>query len=172
MSESIKSIKCPHCGSSLELQDGLDTFFCLYCGGKVTLTGLSDAAYEAKVKIKEMEHQERLKDKEYEFKKHSDKFNNKLLVCILLFWIVLLAISIIVPEIKSKQAIAQLTQIESELEQAIINEDYDLALIKANQLRCDDNLEKAERKKWDEKRESYIQLINSRQKENANPPPT
>ena len=76
MSESIKSITCPHCGGTLELQDGLDTFFCLYCGGKVTLTGLSDAAYDARVKIKEMEHQERLQDKKYEHEKISLNLSN------------------------------------------------------------------------------------------------
>ena len=77
MSEELKTITCPHCGAALEPKDDLDTFFCVYCGGKVTLTGLSDAAYHAKVQIKEMEHQERMKDKENEQKQIMLDKNNK-----------------------------------------------------------------------------------------------
>ena len=170
MSESIKSITCPHCGGTLELQDGLDTFFCLYCGGKVTLTGLSDAAYDAKVKIKEMEHQERIKDKEYEFKKYQNKDSRKTTTRALLILIgVFLASFLYFLSMKteSDKAITQLTQIESELEQAIANEDYDLALIKANQLRYNADWSADEKRSWDEKREFYIQLIISKQESNG-----
>lgn len=33
----LKSLFCPNCGASLEVEDGLDTFFCKYCGYLNTL---------------------------------------------------------------------------------------------------------------------------------------
>ena len=59
----LKSLFCPNCGASLDVEDGIDTFFCKYCGYKIMLQGQSKAAYEAKVRVKHMEHKERLQDK-------------------------------------------------------------------------------------------------------------
>ena len=47
------------------MEDGLDIFFCKYCGYKIIIEGQSDAAYRAKTRIKEMEHDERMVDKKY-----------------------------------------------------------------------------------------------------------
>lgn len=62
----LQSLKCPNCGAALEIEDGIDTFFCKYCGYKIVLAGMSDASYNAKVQTKAMEHQERMQDKKYE----------------------------------------------------------------------------------------------------------
>ncbi len=59
----LKSLFCPNCGASLEIEDGLDTFFCKYCGYRIMLQGQSKAAYDAKVRVKHMEHKERLQEK-------------------------------------------------------------------------------------------------------------
>ncbi len=174
MDDKLRSITCPHCGGTLELQNDLDTFFCLYCGGKVVLTELSDAAYDARVKIKEMEHQERLQDKEYEFQKYKNKDKNKYFVLFFAVSIGLLMLSIsmmLLPSMKHNKKVKHLQQIENEVEQAIINENYDLAIIKANQLHCDDGWSKEEHDSWDEKREFYIQLINSKQNSHNAPQP-
>ena len=53
-------LKCPYCGANLEVEDGLETFFCKYCGGKIILDGQSDEIVKAKVRMKELE-QERYK---------------------------------------------------------------------------------------------------------------
>ena len=60
---NLKSLSCPNCGACLEVDDGLDIFFCKYCGHKIMLQGQSKAAYDAKVRVKHMEHKERLQEK-------------------------------------------------------------------------------------------------------------
>ena len=66
----LKSLNCPNCGANLDVENGLDTFYCKYCGYKIVIDGQSDAAYDAKVKIKDMEHKERLEDKKNEQEKY------------------------------------------------------------------------------------------------------
>ena len=58
-------LRCPHCDANLETKDGLDIFYCTYCGGKIMLEGMSKQAYKARVSFKQMEHEENIKDKEY-----------------------------------------------------------------------------------------------------------
>ena len=53
-------LKCPHCGAELEAEDGLETFYCKYCGGKIILEGQSGDVIDAKVRIKELEHEKRM----------------------------------------------------------------------------------------------------------------
>ena len=57
-------LKCPHCGAELEAEDGLETFYCKYCGGKIILEGQSGNVIDAKVRIKELEHEKRLREME------------------------------------------------------------------------------------------------------------
>ena len=63
------TVICPHCGANLNVDDGLDTFYCQFCGTKIFLDELSDAAYDAKTKVKNMQHQETMADKKYDYKK-------------------------------------------------------------------------------------------------------
>lgn len=49
----LKTLNCPQCGASIEAEDGIDTFFCKHCGNKIVISGQSDAAYNAKVRIQE-----------------------------------------------------------------------------------------------------------------------
>lgn len=59
----IKEMQCPNCNAEIEIDDGFDTFFCKYCGRKIILADMSAANINAKVKLKQMEHQEKIKDK-------------------------------------------------------------------------------------------------------------
>ena len=59
----LKSLHCPNCGGLLDVEDGLDVFFCKYCGYKVVLTGLSDEAYKSKVKLKEFEYEKEAQER-------------------------------------------------------------------------------------------------------------
>lgn len=85
----INVLKCPNCGGDLEIEDGIDTFFCKYCGEKIFLEGQSDSAYEAKVRVKHIEYREKLQDKrneqerykiEIEQKEKSKTFKSKLII--------------------------------------------------------------------------------------------
>lgn len=55
-------MKCPSCGATLDIEDGIDTFYCKYCGSKVVVEGQSPDVIKAKTKIK-------LADKEIEKEK-------------------------------------------------------------------------------------------------------
>lgn len=67
------TLKCPNCGSSLEIENGIDIFFCKYCGHKIMLAEQSPEAIHAKVSIKGMEHEENLADKKYEHERYKIK---------------------------------------------------------------------------------------------------
>lgn len=59
----LKSLYCPNCGAAVKPVDGLDTFYCSYCGYQIHMDGMSDEAYKARTKVKQMEHEERMQDK-------------------------------------------------------------------------------------------------------------
>ena len=73
----LKSLFCPNCGASLEVEDGLDTFFCKYCGYKIILQDQSKAAYDAKVRVKHMEHKERLQERRDAQERYRMEFEQK-----------------------------------------------------------------------------------------------
>ncbi len=56
-------------------------------------------------------------------------------------------------------------RVEIEVQEAIQAGDYDLAMIKVNQLRLDDGYSKTQTEAWDEKREAYIELIEKKMRE-------
>lgn len=58
----LQSLNCPNCNATLEIENGVDTFFCMHCGHKIVLTDMSDAAYRAKVQIKALEQPRFLSD--------------------------------------------------------------------------------------------------------------
>ena len=66
---------CPHCGAALSVENGLDSFYCQYCGGKILLTGQDKSIIDAKVKLKEFEHRERLQNNQYAFQERAQKSN-------------------------------------------------------------------------------------------------
>ncbi|MCR5600087.1 MAG: hypothetical protein K6G33_05035 [Ruminococcus sp.] len=164
------TLKCPNCDATLEVQDGIDTFYCMYCGNKIMLDGMSKVAYQSKVKVKEMEHKEHIVDKQNEqerFKlimkaeeeKRSDRAIGKIFIGYILFFLLLLGGLGGIPYVEHRKNIKQLKEIESEINQAINSEDYDRALLLANQLYCKDNWTSGEDEVWDTKRENYISLI-------------
>ena len=73
----MKTIKliCPYCGAPLSIENGLDSFYCQYCGGKILLTGQDESTINAKVQLKKFEHQERLQQNQYAFQERVQKSN-------------------------------------------------------------------------------------------------
>lgn len=76
-------LQCPNCGADLAVENGLDLFYCQYCGAKLLLRDQSDAAYNARIRAKQMEHEERMQDKKYSFemskyeKEYEDRQDDK-----------------------------------------------------------------------------------------------
>ncbi len=68
---------CPYCGGQLSIENGIDTFYCQHCGGKIILSGQDKNTLNAKVKLKEFEHKERLQDAEHKHQERVQKSNQE-----------------------------------------------------------------------------------------------
>ena len=64
----IIQLRCPSCGSTLEAEDGLEVFYCKYCGQKIILSEQSPDALKAKVAVKQMGHEERMQMNDLDYK--------------------------------------------------------------------------------------------------------
>lgn len=62
----IIQLKCPSCGSALEAEDNLETFYCKYCGQKIILSEQSNAAVGAKMLKNILDHRERMYERKAE----------------------------------------------------------------------------------------------------------
>ncbi len=59
-SRIFQKLSCPNCGAKLDAEDNLDELFCNYCGYKIVLD--DDARRTAKIRMKEIEAAQRMKD--------------------------------------------------------------------------------------------------------------
>lgn len=73
----LKTLYCPNCGAAVTPVDGLDTFYCQYCGYQIHMQGMSDEAYKAHTKMKQMEHEERMQDKKDAYGRFKDEMEDK-----------------------------------------------------------------------------------------------
>lgn len=191
-------LKCPNCHGELDVRNSLETFYCTYCGCKLMVDGLSDSMVNAKLRLYEIEHEERSQasrqeyaeraqrsKQEYEEKalktKQRHDFKMALInhigdelsgLVILAALFVFIAVAIAMPSISHAWNVHLLKQVEAQVEREIADGNYDEALFKANQLRLDDNYSSSERESWDERRNQYIaqlqQLIRERDSKNPN----
>lgn len=101
------------------------------------------------------------KERKYEFlNKHSDYF------MLFGFFAVSIAVFIlmgIVPSIRHENEVKILEKSVKQIEEYIDNEDYDNARIKANQLILSDDWSSEEEKKWDNIRNSLLDIINEKE---------
>lgn len=158
----LKTLHCPNCNADLDVEDGIDTFFCKYCGHKILLEGQSKAAYDAKLRIKEMEHEERLQDKRDAQERYKMKFKQKkykdsnfnMVIMNIIIWsaVIILYITNAIsganhPE---KELQATVEQIMVDIE----NEDFSAAYTKAYSLYSSEDEDK-----WDAIRKDIINQI-------------
>lgn len=167
----LKSLFCPNCGASLDVEDGIDTFFCKYCGYKIMLQGQSKAAYEAKVRVKHMEHKERLQDKknaQERYRMESARKEQKwglivglgILVAVMVPCFVIMTVG----NAGAKKQEQELQAIVDEIMIDIENEDFAAAYIKANFLCWDDSWTSEGEDKWDATRNEIIKQIEEAEK--------
>lgn len=167
----LKSLHCPNCGATLDVEDGLDTFFCKYCGHKILLEGQSKAAYEAKVHIKNMEHEERLQDKRDLHERYKMEFEQKdqiksfLIICSIFGAIIaLFSIMSLFGNAGVKRQERELQAIVDQIMIDIENEDFAEAYVKANSLYWDDSWTSKGEEKWDATRKEVIKQIEEAEK--------
>ena len=164
----LKSLFCPNCGASLDVEDGIDTFFCKYCGYKIMLQGQSKAAYEAKVRVKHMEHRERLQEKRdaqeryrMEFKQKDER---KTFAIVFGLFGVIIAFCLIMSAVGNAGAKKQEQELQAEIMIDIENEDFAAAYVKANSLYWDDSWTSEGEDKWDATRKEIIKQIEEAEK--------
>ena len=167
----LKSLFCPNCGASLEVEDGLDTFFCKYCGYKILLQGQSKAAYDAKVRVKHMEHKERLQDKRDAQERYRMEFKRKdeRRTLAIVFGILgaIIAMCLIISAGGNAGAKKQDRELQAIVDQIMIdieNEDFAAAYVKANSLYWDDSWTSEGEDKWDATRKEIIKQIEEAEK--------
>lgn len=167
----LKSLFCPNCGASLEVKDGLDTFFCKYCGYKILLQGQSKAAYDAKVRVKHMEHKERLQDKRDAQERYRMEFKQKdeRRTLAIVFGILgaIIAMCLIISAVGNAGAKKQDRELQAIVDQIMIdieNEDFAAAYVKANSLYWDDSWTSEGEDKWDATRKEIIKQIEEAEK--------
>lgn len=174
----LHTLKCIKCGASLEIEDGIDTFICKYCGHKVILEKLSETSINAKVQIKKMEHQERMRDKQYEQQRYNSKkktqyknneISRKLISSIIAISAFVLLFTVIFGS-AYVQSVREEQKLEAKVDEIMIditNGDYDEAYIKANSLHYTSDWSSDIEDKWDDIRKALLKKIKQLEKKSS-----
>ena len=167
------SAKCPNCGANIEVDDVRDSFYCSYCGSQIQRDPTNTFTLRTVdvAKIKEIESNERIKEKEIEQQRADLKDSSRRMIRFVLLTIVLVILMILpmkLEENAQKKEEQRLQSIVVEIQEDISNGDYDNALIKANTLYMPEsslsNRDKAIAK-WNQQREELIRLIKEKKEE-------
>ena len=186
---NIAKLECPCCGATLDVNDELDIFYCKYCGSKLIAEDLDKGRLKARLKIYELQQQERMQQSEHEFQQHEiqeerkqrrfeailEAFDGKLVPLVLaVILLVAMHISTSLPsseELEHDELVAELKSIELEIQSDIKSGNYDEALLKTKQLVLDDNWSSKEEKTWAQKRKEYEEVIREKiqERDSSNP---
>ena len=164
-------LKCPQCDADLEIENGIDSFYCKYCGCRLLLDGQSRHVVAAKVRQKELEHERYKmnfeaaeKEKEYKREKEKDKSLVTGLVAFMIIPLLLLGLLAISSSVSEKREERSLIKLEEEVRDLISKGEYDEALTKVEKLRSVKYDSSETKKKWDKTREALIKEIKAKQK--------
>lgn len=177
---NIQKLECPNCHASLDNDYGNEgIFFCKYCGQKMIVEELQNAEYDLKIRKMEMDHEtakiameQKSQNMKYAHERENNIIQNKRNIILFLLMIGMLVIIMVFSFLMTssygsehKKRVKELQEVESEVQEAIIAGNYDLAMIKVNQLRLDDRYSSSQTEAWDAKREDYTELINKKMNE-------
>lgn len=175
----LHTLKCINCGSPLEIEDGIDTFYCKSCGHKIILGELSEASINAKVQMKKMEHQERMRDRQYEqqsynFDKKVQYKNNesrqKTIIGVIgisaffLLFMGIFGVAYIGSVMEERKLEAKVNEIMIDIN----NGDYNEAYIKANSLHYTSDWSREIKRKWNDTRKALLKKIKQAEKQSSN----
>lgn len=176
-------LKCPSCGATLDIEDGLDIFYCKYCGRKIIISDMSDAALSARVQIRQMEHEEqmqleqmrhqaRMREQKFERerrkeeqKKKEDRKGTIILSLMMIAGVLFLFFSFKTMKEESNREERQLQAVVDEVMVDIENGNFDEAYVKANSIRCTSAWSNDIEKKWNETRKALLKQIKEAEKE-------
>ena len=72
----VLKMHCPSCGASVDVQDGIDTFYCSHCGTKLLVSGQDKDTLNAKVTLRiaekklDLEYADREKERQYKLEQN------------------------------------------------------------------------------------------------------
>lgn len=162
----MKILKCPNCNAALKIENGLDSYQCEHCGYTFMLDGQSKAAYRAKTRIKELEHDERMADKQYKHERYKaeqeqkqKRIDNKVFIVLLVAAMLFLWIGFGNEERKSEKQEKELQQLVEEVQTDISNGDFDEAHIKVQSIQYTAGWSSDIEDKWDNIREELVKQL-------------
>ena len=126
----------------------------------------SKAAYRAKTRIKEMEHDERMAAKQLEHEKYKitqkikrEGMDNKLVIALMVCIVLFLMITFACDKRESRKEEVQLQQLVEEVQTEIANKDFDAARIKVQSIRYTSGWSSDIEDKWDNIREELVKQL-------------
>lgn len=162
----LTSLKCPNCNAKIEVEDGLDTFYCKYCGHKIILEGQSDAAYHSKVKLKGMEHDEKMQAQKLAHERYKIETENKLTSKKRTISILLAVAGVLLfvfffggAKLSSDKQERELQALVDEIQVDIQNGNYSEAYIKAQSIKYTADWSDDIETKWENTRKEVINQI-------------
>ena len=162
-------MKCPNCNADLDIDEGIDSFYCKYCGTKILVNGQSKHVVNAKAKIRMMDKlgdmQKELHRAQAERARRKAEEAKKVLPWLLgiFLFVIILSLSIaFFSGTGDRKEEAKLEAIYAEIQEDIRNGEYTEALVKTNSLHMSGG-SNSERQKWDEIREGIIEIIDGLQ---------
>ena len=167
------SAKCPHCGATLTIENGIDSFFCQYCGTRLILANQSAEAIKAKAAKQKQEHRENMTDKVINHfneiaarraaeKERQRKYSKRAAIFSLIFFLIGVGLFFAYSNMQKKQSQSEEADLQLQLElieEDINSGDYDKALVKANNLFYTSGYSQDVKKKWDNTRATLIKQI-------------
>lgn len=156
-----KTIKCENCGANMNIDTDNAMRFCPFCGNAMKVP--EDYIDLAKFTMKHEETVRQTKTKE----EAEDKKRTGKLVAILFGSIIgICALAIILVNVFHGNADAKLEKTVAEVQQLIINGDYDQALVMAQTIRVEkEGLFDERYNRWENQRKDIIKLIEQKKKE-------
>lgn len=165
------TLRCPNCGASLEIDNGIDTFFCMHCGHRIIMENMNKEVIKARVKLKGMEHDERLIDKYHQHERYKIENENKkdrrLWGVLIGGWILIMLIIGVIIVIGNNGTAKQEQKLQSIIDEIMIdidNGDFAAAYIKANSLYWDSDWTSEGKDKWNATRKAIIKQIQEAEK--------
>lgn len=168
---------CGNCGAQLDIDLDHLQAYCPFCGKKLMMDfDKLDRVLTEKEKTKRTVEQETQQTKrtllayehdqkklDYSTKQKDKEWRRTVFGLLVLLLITLLFFLPVV--ISHGQKVAYLQAIETNVENAIQEKDYDTALLNANKIYLDDTWSSKETAAWDAKREAYIEIITAKKLE-------
>lgn len=156
-----KTIHCDNCGASMNADSDNAMAFCPYCGAalKQDETIYDYARFKAK-------HDEQVRKTVSAEKREDDRRTVKGAIIVFASLIALCALVIVIVRANKGSADARLEQLTTEVQQLIIDGNYDEAMVKVQGIRVEKDGWFDERySRWENQRKDLIRLIEQKQRE-------